>query len=335
MPGSLISCEIDLDSSGSQSGYLRVPHSTHESAYGWQPIPITLIAHSEGPTIVLMAGVHGDEYEGQIALSRLASDLDPDHVRGRLIILPALNAPAARAGTRTSPIDQGNLNRAFPGDPAGTPTQMIAHYIETVLLPQADYLVDLHSGGTSLFYPPTLLRGRGHTEEEATALQVLQEAFDLPFAWVFTSGGGPTSTARTAMGAANRNGVVSVMAELGGGGQVGKDILALTERGLRRILHTLGILPGYMPDAAMGTREMHGQGLVYSYQSGVFEPLKDIADPVRNGETVGLIHDVETVDSVPVPVTSDYAGVVLAKRTLARVARGDALFQIARDADPA
>jgi predicted deacylase len=334
MSNSLITCEVDLEIDGKQSGYLRVPHSTHSSAYGWIPVPITVIGNAEGPTVLMLAGVHGDEYEGQIALDRLARDLDPPDLRGRLIILAAANAPAAEAGLRTSPIDEGNLNRAFPGDARGTPTQMIAHYIEDVLLPRCDYLIDLHSGGTSLYYPPTLLRGTGHTPEEACKLMLLEEAFDLPYAWEFTSGGGPNSTARTAMGAANRNSVVSVMAELGGAGAVSKDILALTERGLRRILNSLGALPDYQPDPARGTRVVHAQGSIYAYEQGLFEPFKDIGDAVQVDETVGLVHAVGVPTREPAPIRSPYAGMVLCKRPLGRVGCGDAIFQIARDANP-
>ncbi|MDH3667624.1 MAG: succinylglutamate desuccinylase/aspartoacylase family protein [Paracoccaceae bacterium] len=290
-----------------------------------------MIRGGDGPTVLMLAGVHGDEYEGQIALGKLTRDLAPDDLRGRVIILPMLNAPAAKARMRTSPIDDGNLNRVFPGDAAGTPTQMIAHYIEEVLLPTSDYLIDLHTGGTSLYYPPTLLRGQGHTPEEANKLRVLQEAFDLPYAWVFTSGGGPTSTARTAMGAANRKGVTPVMAELGGGGTVSKDVLALTERGLRRILHALGMLPGYQPDPARGTRVLHAEGLVYAYDAGLFEPYKDIADTVTTGEPVGVVHMPNLPLREPVPIASPYSGIVLCKRALGQVECGDAVFQIARD----
>src|SRR5207302_483256 len=77
-----------------------------------------------------MAGNHGDEYEGQVALGRLIRELDPAEVQGRIIILPSANFPAAMAGSRTSPLDQGNLNRSFPGDPTGGPTAQIAYYIE-------------------------------------------------------------------------------------------------------------------------------------------------------------------------------------------------------------
>ena len=198
-----------------------------------------------------------------------------------------VNAPAGEAGSRTSPIDNGNLNRLFPGNASGCPTEMIAHYIEEVLMPLADYSVDLHSGGSSLFYPPTLLRGQGHSAEETRGFDQPSEAFDLPYAWVFTSGGGRSSTARTAMGAANRKGVINVMAELGGGGEVTPDILKRTERGLRRILHSLGMLPDYVPDQAQGTRELNAKGSVYAYAAGLFEPLKSIGEDVAEGELVG------------------------------------------------
>jgi predicted deacylase len=332
--GTLITSEVDFEASGKHSGFLRVPNSVHRSAYGWIPVPVVSIRNGEGPTLLIMAGNHGDEYEGQIAVSNLARELGPADICGRLILMPMVNYPAAQAGFRTSPLDQGNLNRLFPGDVAGSPTEMIAHYIEDELMPLADYAIDLHSGGSSLFYPPTLLRGQGHSPEEAQALIRIQYAFDLPYAWVFTSGGGRDSTARTAMGAANRNGVINVMAELGGGGEVTPDILQRTERGLRRILHTLDMLPTYTPDAAQGTRELNAQGSVFSYTAGLFEPLKSIGEGVSKGDVVGRVHHPDTPQSEPDMIISPYEGIVLCKRAMAQVVRGDAVFQIASDAAP-
>ena len=327
-----IKSEVAFEANGKQSGFLRLPHSVHRSAYGWIPIPMTSIKNGEGPTLVIMAGNHGDEYEGQIAISNLALTLEPGDILGRLILLPMVNAPAGEAGSRTSP--NGNLNRLFPGNASGCPTEMIAHYIEEVVMPLADYSVDLHSGGSSLFYPPTLLRGQGHSAEETEALISLQEAFDLPYAWVFSSGGGRNSTARTAMGAANRKGVINVMAELGGGGEVTPDILKRTERGLRRIMQSLGMLPDYVPDQAQGTRELNAKGSVYAYAAGLFEPLKSIGEDVAEGELVGLIHHPDTPEAEPDRITSPYAGIALCRRAMAQVVRGDAVYQIASDAEP-
>ena len=332
MTDSLITTDIDFDAPGKQVGFLRLPHSVHRSAYGWIPVPLVVISNGNGPTVLMMSGNHGDEYEGQIALTKLAQQMSEDRVQGRIIILTMANFPAADAGLRTSPIDGGNLNRSFPGTSRGTPTQMIAHYIEEVLMPMADFAVDLHSGGTSLVYPPTLLRGTGQTKEEEAQLRALQQAFDLPYAWVFTGGGGRNSAAPTAMGAANRKGVVSIMAELGGGAQVSREVLFLAERGILRILHSLGICPDYRPDRALGTQEMHAQGSIYAYDAGLFEPYKDLLDTVADGETVGMIHHPDTPWGAPEPVRSTMTGIVLAKRALAQVRRGDAIYQIARDA---
>lgn len=332
MATSLITSEVSFDQDGKHTGFLRVPHSVTDSAYGWIPIPICVLQHGSGPTLLISAGNHGDEFEGQIAVTKLIQSLTATDIQGRLILLPMANFPAAQAGTRTSPIDDGNLNRTFPGDPAGTPTQMIAHHIEEVLLPMCDYAVDLHSGGTSLHYPATLLRGPAHSPEEEAGLTLLADAFDLPFAWVFTGGGGRQSTARTAMGAANRNGVINVMAELGGGGTITPAILADTERGLHRILHALGMLLDHTPDAQRGTRALNAQGTVFAYDSGLLELLKDIGDTVQIGETIAHIHDPATPWRAPIDVTSPYKGILLAKRHLTQVKRGDAIAQIAQDA---
>ena len=118
------------------------------------PIPIAVIANAEGPTVLLMAGNHGDEYEGQIALGNLIREVNAEDVKGRLIVLPSANLPAARSGLRVSPLDNANLNRCFPPNAELGPTHEIADYLEQVLMPKADIFVDLHSGGSSLDYLP-------------------------------------------------------------------------------------------------------------------------------------------------------------------------------------
>ncbi len=99
---------------------MRVPHSVHRSAYGWIPIPIVRIKNGDGPNVLMQAGNHGDEWEGQIGLGNLIRAIEPKDIKGRLVILPSANFPAAMEGRRTSPIDEGNLNRSFPGDAEGT-----------------------------------------------------------------------------------------------------------------------------------------------------------------------------------------------------------------------
>ena len=133
-----IHCSIDLESPGRRVGRLEVRHSDNRHAYGIIPVPIACIGNGRGPTALVSAGNHGDEHEGKILARRLIRELDPERVQGRLIVVPALNYPAVVEDSRVSPIDGGNMNRAFPGDAGGTPTSAIAHYVETVLLLMCD-----------------------------------------------------------------------------------------------------------------------------------------------------------------------------------------------------
>src|SRR5258708_39973846 len=102
---SRILSEIDFAKPGKQRGFLRLPLSRHESAYGWLPIPIICIHEGAGPTVLLVSGNHGDEYERQLALLKLSRRLQCQDIRGRIIILPAANFPAVMARHSLLPYD--------------------------------------------------------------------------------------------------------------------------------------------------------------------------------------------------------------------------------------
>src|ERR1700723_431078 len=237
---SRLTAEIDFDRDGKQHGFIRLPYSVHRSAYGWIPIPVACIKNGEEPHVLLMAGNHGDEYEGQVALGKLIRALEPAEVRGRIIILPSANFPAAMAGTRTSPLDDGNLNRSFPGDAYGGPTAQIADYIESVLLPQCDFVFDFHSGGSSLTYVPSALMRRGQTPEELNWGIELLRTFGAPVGYLVDGGWGD----HTLTAAAARAGVRHMGTEIAGGGQVTPSGLRILEAGIRRILTSAGAVTG-------------------------------------------------------------------------------------------
>ena len=93
-----VTSTIDLNAQGKQLGWLRVPHSVTRSAYGVIPVPIGVLNNGPGPQILITAGTHGDEYEGQVVLTRLLQQMRAEDMRGRLIVIPSLNTPAAMAG---------------------------------------------------------------------------------------------------------------------------------------------------------------------------------------------------------------------------------------------
>ncbi len=143
---------VDFEAEGKHFGHLSIPHSRNDSGWGAVHLPVVSIRNGRGPTLVLTGGNHGDEYEGPIALLKLARSLDAKEIQGRVIVIPALNFPAVMAGTRVSPIDGVNMNRAFPGDRDGSVSSMIAHFVQHKILPLSDALLDIHWGGISLFF---------------------------------------------------------------------------------------------------------------------------------------------------------------------------------------
>ena len=334
---SRLSTRIDFEALGKQSGYLQLPHSVHRSAYGWLPVPLVCVKNGTGPTVLLTSGVHGDEYEGQITLSKLIRDLEADDVSGRIIVLPMANFPAAKAGLRTSPIDDLNLNRIFPGDADGTPTRALAHYIDSVLMPMADYVLDLHSGGSSLMYLPTVILG-GAQVTAAARMEALElgRVFGAPYAFLFPDSQGDHGTMAAT---AARHGVISIGTEMGGTGTVTPECLRICEAGVRRVLRHIGVWQGAVsPDEApaVATRLLTAPSwefFTHAPEDGVFEPCFELGDEVEPGQLAGFMHEPATPGLAPVPVRFEVPGVVICKRVPGRSNRGDCLFHLGAGLD--
>ena len=73
--------------------------------------------------MLFTGGNHVDEYEGPIALRKLANELKAEDIQGQVIIVTYLNFPVVLAGTRLSTVDGLNMNRSFPGNPDVSMTQ--------------------------------------------------------------------------------------------------------------------------------------------------------------------------------------------------------------------
>ncbi|MBM3596567.1 MAG: deacylase [Alphaproteobacteria bacterium] len=322
--------DIDYEREGKQVGYLHLHHSVTRSAYGDIMIPIAVIRNGEGPTAFLMSGNHGDEYEGQIVLCKMIRSLEAKDIKGRVIILPAANMPAALDGARVSPIDQGNLNRAFPGDPDGGPTRQMAYYIDSVLFPLADVFHDLHSGGSSLDYVPFVSIHESYdasiNERGMAALKI----FGAEHAIVWTG----TKDLRYSTNASMHRGVVTLGSEFGGGGSVSVSALKMVERGMNNLLRHMGILPGKPEPTSTRTRLMSVGGkedFVYAPEPGLFEPFTELGDNVTAGQPCGQVHFVDNPARAPVPCHFKNAGMVICKRHFGRVERGDCVAHLAHD----
>jgi predicted deacylase len=318
---------IDFDAPGRQLGSIDLDHSDNRHDNGVIPVPIAVLSGGPGPTTMLVAGTHGDEYEGQVVLQRLVRALAPEEVQGRLIVLPALNLPAVRAAARVSPLDGGNLNRAYPGDEGGGPTEQIAHVITNDLLPLADHALDLHSGGTTSVYLPSAFVYDGPDPQAFSAKRLATEAMGLPWSLVVPGRFEP----RSFSAACDEAGVCMIATELGGGGTVSPNVVAHADQGLRRLLALWGHLDEAGCDEPLTTRwlRVDHDSAVRTPSRGLFEPTVALGDEVAADSLIGWIHPIEDLKSEAVAVRAPRAGVVAVVRRPPLVELGDHLFHLA------
>ncbi len=203
----------------------------------WEAIPgVTLdVFHWQGsPTgknALVIAGIHGDEYEGPAAVAEFVGGLDRAGLCGSLTAVPVANPPAFLAGTRTNP-DGLNLARCFPGDPNGSPTQRLATALFSRLASGANYLIDLHSGGVEyVFLPVAGFYGEPSSQNRSFCAA---RQFGLPALWKLPVTDGVLSWE------ASKRGTLAIGNEYHGAGQLSADGVAAYRNGIVRCLTDWG-----------------------------------------------------------------------------------------------
>jgi predicted deacylase len=325
-----VTCSIDLDAPGKQFGELALPRSTNTSGWSQLYVPIVSIrGTSDGPTALVIGGVHGDEPEGQIAALRLSRETRPENVLGHLIVVPCASPEASRAYTRLWP-SGANFNRSFPGAPDGSPDEQLADYFSRFLIARADVVVDMHSGGRGSMFPvwSEMHRVEDDDQRRAMAEAMLAWGTDFHFVYVDVAGSG------LLVGEAERQGKVVVATELGGGGHVTASTHRIAREGLANVLRHLGVLRGEVvrreTPPVIG-RATEPENFLYAPESGLWETLVELGQRVRDGEPVGLIHFVERPDREPTTVSARCDGIVLKIRAIATTDQGDNVAVVGRE----
>lgn len=319
--------DIDWSRDGRQAGYIHLPSSTNDSAWQDVRVPIYLLRGGDGPRTLLLGGNHGDEYEGITALSALAHSLDPSGIVGSVIIVPALNLPAVMAGTRLSPIDGRNLNREFPGDARGSITQRLAALFVSDLMPQADNVFDIHSGGRTLLFAPCTFV---HDQDDVALTQrclAAADAFAAPFTVVIRE----PHAGQMLDDVVERAGKLMMSSELGGSAVIDPGTMSLTRDGLLRLLAHLGHFGADKAPPAPAGRRLNVPGrhaYVHANDLAAYEPIVAVGDPVRTGQPIGRLHFVDRADRPPEEIQTPFDGILLCTHGQGLVRRNDvvALF---------
>ncbi|WP_321801301.1 N(2)-acetyl-L-2,4-diaminobutanoate deacetylase DoeB [Caballeronia sp. J97] len=329
MRASPISPTVDFDAEGEQHGFLKLPYSRNDSAWGAVMIPVTVIKRGDGPTALLTGGNHGDEYEGPIALAKLASTLKASDVHGRVIVVPFMNYPAFRAGSRISPIDAGNLNRSFPGKPDGTVTEKIADYFQRHLLPLADYVLDIHAGGRTLDFLPFAAIHVLNDAKQQSRCEAAMRAFGAPYSMRMLE----LDSVGLYDSAAEEAGKVFVSTELGGGGSSTAKSVAIAERGVYGFLACAGIIDKEVVSGEARTTTLldmpNGSCYTTSEHTGLLEMCRDLGDMVKAGDVLARVYDITRTGAAPVDYRAKRDGLLAARHFPGLVQTGDTVAVIA------
>lgn len=239
----------------------------------------------KGKVLVVMSGVHGDEYEGPRAILDVCATLDPAEMAGDMIAAPVAHPPAFWAGTRTSPLDGRDLARTFPGDPTSSPTCAIAYYLGKTVIARADFFADLHSGGVK-YSMPTMAGYDGTDPRSRSGAQ----AFGARIIWEH-----PTTAPGRTLSFAKDHGIPSMYTEANGAGRIDPEDLRVFKQGVINLLKHLSILPGQPVTRTVECR-LSGDGntdlSLRATRGGFLIPLVALLDKVKKGQELGKLVDL-------------------------------------------
>jgi predicted deacylase len=307
------------------SGFIDVPAGVDEGTR----IPITVIRGTRpGPVVAAIAGTHGYEYPPITALHRLRAALDPQVLRGTVILVHIANLPSFLGRTiYYSPIDGKNLNRVYPGTPDGTVSDRIAYAITTEVIDRADYVIDLHGGdGNEALRPYSYWMLSGDEALDAKSRELVV-AFGLdhividrdrphdPGASVYTS-----NTALT-------RGKPGITTETGQLGSNDAHWVDLAERGMWNVLRHLKMVDGEVqrPGPIVWLSDYE---VLRSPVTGLFTAAVRDGYAIAEGGLLGVLTDMfgEQVQEVRAP----FAGVVNYVVDTPPVSEGEPLAMVSR-----
>jgi len=337
-----VSPSIRLDASGYHRGYLAIGDSTNASGWAMASVPLVSIKSGSGPTVLLVGGSHGDEYEGPFAIAALLREVTPADISGQLIALPALSPSAASQGTRLLP-DGTDLDRRFPGDERGTVADKLVHFLAHELIPQCDAVVEITSGGRGLrVLPSATVTWDGDDDSGAprrSALLAAMSGWQLPTSMLLPVLPGLAHASGLA-GYASALGRSVYTAIVGGGGVTSAESNRAARRGLASALRHALVLdaqwqgsdgsPPTPPASPVIIDVRTETSFHWAREPGIFECTRSLGEPLVAGDVVGFIHDPESADRPALPLAAACTGILGMIRGYPRVRRGDLCAVIGR-----
>jgi predicted deacylase len=301
-----------------EPGTRRVVERDAGTLHTGDPLPLRVTAvrgARPGPTLFVMAAIHGDEVVGVEVIRRLVRDTDPAALAGTLLLVPVANPFGFVTGSRYAQ-DGGDLNRSFPGKADGSASARIARRLFEEVVARADAGIELHTAAERRRNVPQV---RVSLDDGKAA--DLARAFAPPY---LLHSNPPKGSVREA--GAGR-GIPVILYETGEKLRIDEPCVAAGVGGCRRVMRHLGMLAaaaGPPPGEPAVFRRMTW---VRAGRGGLITRRIDLGERVREGQPVAWVADPLTWEEHPVPAPR--AGTAIGLTTNPLVHPGDHLCHLA------
>ena len=285
--------------------YLQVPGAATERNFVNNPlfgpprprtaqIPVMYVnGTSKGPNLCIIAGTHACEYPSIDAAIKTYTETDPQKLSGRLTIVPVVNL--AGFWTRTpyiNPDDGMDIGATYHAEGSSI-SYLIGKLLKEQVYSQADYIVDLHGGDVMEDVVPHAGFTRIGDKKIDEASEMLARAYGTKY--VFE---------RLEKGAFEKSGlrIPRTLAEAGREGRLEPELTAVHLKGISNIMKALNMSTG-SPEIPSDQVVMHGRYEIFVHTAGLFCPSVGMADPIKRGDLLGEIRDLQgrTLEHIVAP----------------------------------
>lgn len=284
----------------------------------------TVFGAADGPTLLVLGGMHGSEYAGIEAAIRIFNEVDPAKLRGTLKVGMIYNLPAFVNNLGfLIPHDGKNPCSTFPGTPIGTYGEAMAYYFDQEMLSKADYFVELHGGDIpEALTPFTIHPAAGDADADAQS-KAMSVAYNIPIV-VRGDVSNPQEPPHAAFGVFQTRGKPAILCESGQQGILKMAEVETHLTGLRNILVYLGMMAGEIVNTAKRVF-LDDYVAVRSEIDGMWYSKVLPNDQIEKEQVVGEIRDYfgETIMEIKAPA----GGLITMIRTSPAVKPGDVLVE--------
>ncbi|WP_228394338.1 succinylglutamate desuccinylase/aspartoacylase family protein [Chryseobacterium glaciei] len=294
-------------------------------------LPITIIKGKEkGPVFSIVAGIHGYEYPPIIAVQELLNEIKPEQVKGTLIIVPIANVEAFQKRTPfINPLDNKNLNNAFPGSQNGTPTDQIANIITKEIISNSTIFLDIHGGDANEdLLPFVCYYDRKDSPENTKLAHNLSAQSQINYIVSYPYNLTSTEPAKYVFKQATQQGITALSIEAGKLGTVQKENVDMIKIAVYNMLESSGNYVKSKPKIKNERKPtfFDRQDYIKVPESGIFYSELKSGDKVTKNQILGYITD--GFGNKKQDVISKTDGIILYKIGTPPVNKDETLFCI-------